>query len=564
MLLELKVSNFAIIENLQIEFDKGLNILSGETGAGKSVLLKSLSLLMGIKGSVEQIRSGANQASIEGSFDLKDRKDIMKHLTDMGIEADDGILVVRRVLSEDKSKVYLNGTLSTLQTLRDIVAPLIDLAGSHAPLIEMTGQHENRNLLSRSYHLDLLDQYAGVWEQRHQYTEIYDTWVALKGNIEKFKRESQEKSQRLDFLKFQRDEIAALDLSPGEDVNIEAELKRLKNSSRLTDFVSLVETSVYSADDSASSRIKMIVKRGQDLLQWDPTLATKLENLSQAQALIEDFVYEISQSFANLESDPNRMDNLQERLSGLRKLQKKYGTSVDEILQALLKMETEISALENSDNHLAQMLTDLDLKEKELKTRALNMHKRRKEGSKLLAASVNDELADLNMKGVLFHVDLQPRTELNATGLTEAEFQSQTSPKDPPRALNKFASGGELSRILLALKRVVGASKWPRTYLFDEVDTGVSGTTAEKVGRKLKSIAKGQQVICITHLPQVAAFGDQHFSIQKSPAKNSASMEVRKLLKKDRIEEIARLISGQKITKTSLAHAEELIQSATL
>jgi len=255
---------------------------------------------------------------------------------------------------------------------------------------------------------------------------------------------------------------------------------------------------------------------------------------------------------------------LQERLSDLRKLQKKYGPSVDEILQALLKMETEISALENADNHLEQMRANLAKMETDLHKRALDMHKRRKEGVKLLISSVNSELADLNMKGVLFHVDIQQRADLASTGVSDVEFQSQTSPKDPPRPLSKFASGGELSRILLSLKRVVGASKWPRTYLFDEVDTGVSGTTAEKVGKKLRSIAKGQQVICITHLPQVAAFGDQHFFIQKGAGKESVSMEVVKLLKKDRVEELARLISGEKITKTSLAHAEELLKSATL
>ena len=562
MLQELKVSNFAIIENLQIEFGNGLNILSGETGAGKSVLLRSLSLLMGLKGSSEQIRSGSTQASIEGSFDLRGRKDIQKHLAELGIETEDGSLVVRRVLSEDKSKVYLNGTLSTLNTLRDVVAPLIDLAGSHAPLIEMTGQHENRNLLSRAYHLDLHDQYAGVWDLRHAYGTIYEEWFELKNKIETFTRESQEKAQRLDFLKFQRDEIAALDLAPGEDLELEADIKRLKNSSKLTGFVEQAEDVLTGDDDSAVARIKTIFKRGLETAQLDPSLQDKLPSLTQAQNLLEDFVYDLRQSISKLDAEPGRLDSLQERLSDLRKLQKKYGPSVDDIIAALLKLETEISSLENSDEHISEMRAELEKKEKDLWKRALDMHKRRTEGAKLLRNSVNEELGDLNMKGVLFHVEIKERNELSATGTSDVEFQSQTSPKDPPRPLAKFASGGELSRILLSLKRVVGASKWPRTYLFDEVDTGVSGETAEKVGRKLKSIAKGQQVICITHLPQVAAFGDQHFFIQKSPGKNSVSMEVIKLLKKDRTQEIARLISGEKITKTSLAHAQELLTSA--
>ncbi|MFN7729988.1 MAG: DNA repair protein RecN [Bdellovibrio sp.] len=562
MLQELKVSNFAIIENLQIEFGPGLNILSGETGAGKSVLLKSLSLLMGLKGSSEQIRSGCTQASIEGSFDLRSRKDIQKHLTEVGIEIEDGTLVVRRVLGEDKSKVYLNGNLSTLNTLRDIVAPLIDLAGSHAPLIEMTGQHDNRNLLSKGYHLDLLDQYTGVWDLRHAYFATYLEWAELKNKIETFARESQEKSQRLDFLKFQRDEIVSLDLSPGEDVELEAEIKRLKNSSKLTGFVDTAESALASDDDSAIARIKTIFKRGTETALLDPSLAEKIPALTQAQALLEDFVYELRQSMSSLDSEPGRLDSLQERLSDLRKLQKKHGQSVDDILTALLKLETEIAALENSDEHLEVMRADLAKQEKDLWKKAADMHKRRSEGAKLLRSSVNEELSDLNMKGVQFHVEIKTKQELSQTGTSDVEFQSQTSPKDPPRPLSKFASGGELSRILLSLKRVVGASKWPRTYLFDEVDTGGSGETAEKVGRKLKSIANGQQVICITHLPQVAAFGDQHFFIQKSPVKNSVSMEVLKLLKKDRTQEIARLISGEKITKTSLAHAQELLSMA--
>ena len=242
MLLELKVSNFAIIENLHITFKDGLNILSGETGAGKSVLLKSLSLLMGGKGSSDTIRTGASQATIEGSFDISKRADIQNNLKDMGIDIDEDTLIVRRVLSSgDKSKVYLNGSLSTLNSLRDVVAPLVELAGHSAPLIEMTGQHENRNLMSKAYHLDLLDQYAGTWDKRLLFTEKYNRYYGIFEEIKKLESDAKQKTQRLDFLIYQRDEIANLDLSPGEDLELEVEVKKLKNSTRIGSFVDQAE-----------------------------------------------------------------------------------------------------------------------------------------------------------------------------------------------------------------------------------------------------------------------------------------------------------------------------------
>lgn len=563
MLLELKVSNFAIIENLHVSFKEGLNIMSGETGAGKSVLLKSLSLLMGGKGSSDTIRTGATQATIEGSFDISSRPDIQKMLHDMGIEADENTLIVRRVLSAgDKSKVYLNGSLNTLNSLRDIVAPMVELAGHSAPLIEMTGQHENRNLMSKHYHLDLLDQYAGTWDKRLLFTEKFNRYHAIFAEIKKLESDAKQKAQRLDFLTYQRDEIAKLDLSPGEDHELEVEVKKLKNSNRIGAFVDQAESALYTDDDSAISRLNAILKKGLEISNVDPQIAAKLENLEQAKTLIDESIYDLRQYANKIDADPQRLEEAESRLSDLRKLQKKYGATVDDILKALMEMEIEISNLQNSESRVETLKKEASVILKELETLGADLHKRRQKGAELLADSVNAELLDLNMKGVTFHVMTEKLQELASTGLSDVEFLSQTSSKDAKRPLAKFASGGELSRILLSLKRVVGSSNQPRTYLFDEVDTGVSGETAEKVGRKLRTIAKGQQVVCVTHLPQVAAFGDIHFFIQKSPQKDSVSMVVSELKQKDRVQEIARLISGEKISKTSLAHAEQLLAEA--
>lgn len=560
MLLELKVSHFAIIDNIHIEFGPGLNILSGETGAGKSILLKSLGLLMGAKGSVESIRTGHDQASIEGSFDLSQRPDLRERLKELGIPFEDDLLVVRRVLSEGKSRVYLNGSLSPLNTLRDLVSPLIEVAGQSAPLIEMTGQFENRNLLSKSYHLDLLDQYTGGWDLRSQYGRVYQKWQDVLEQIENFRKAAQDKAQRLDFLRYQRNEIAELDLSAGEDQDMELELKRLKGSTKLVQFVEWAEESLDGPDDSSIQRLQKVLQRAHELSGNDPSLAQKTEQLAQAKTMIEDSLYELRSMVSKIENDSGRLEELEQRFSQIRKLQKKYGGGVDDILKALREMETEIAQLENSESHLQELELQANGLEKDLKKMATELSKRRLGGSQVLANSVNAELKDLNMKGVTFHVEVTKLPRLTATGSDEVEFQTQSSKQDPKRPLAKVASGGELSRILLSLKQIMGAGQFPRTYLFDEVDTGVSGETAEKVGRKLKGIAKAQQVICVTHLPQVAASGDVHFYIQKNPRTSSVKMEVTRLQKKERVHEIARLISGEKITKTSLAHAEELLR----
>jgi DNA repair protein RecN (Recombination protein N) len=560
MLLELKVSNFAIIDNVHIPFRQGLNIMSGETGAGKSILLKSLGLLMGDKATSDSVRTGSEFAVIEGSFDLSTRPDIRGRLDEMGIDSTDDHMVVRRIVSTtNKSRVYINGALSTLSGLREVVSPLVEVAGSAVPLIEMTGQHENRNLLSRSYHLDLLDQYAGVWKKRGEFVEAYRRSQELVREIDEIRQESRSRAQRLDFLIYQRDEIRALNLRPGEEEEIENETRRLKYSAKLNSFVEQAENLLYNDDDSVTSRLHYLMQRAAELKTMDPELLTKLEPLSQAKTLISEVSYDLRDYLKSLEADPTRLEELQSRLSSLRQLQKKYGATANEILEALTQIEEEVHLLENSDEVLSAKEAELASLDKTLRALAKDMHTRRANSAKLLESGINEELKDLNMKGVTFIVSVEWSEDLSSSGQSLVEFMTRSSKADAPRPLAKFASGGELSRILLSMKQVVGAGQFPRTYLFDEVDAGVSGPTAEKVGRKLKRMATGQQVICVTHLPQVASYGDVHFFIQKGAAKKGLQTEVVELRKDDRVQEIARLISGEKISKTSLAHAAQLL-----
>ena len=569
MLIELKVRNFAIIDKIDVEFQTGFNVLSGETGSGKSLMLKSLALLMGGKSSPDTIKSGESQATVEGAFELSDRSDIHQILEALGLDTPEKLLVVRRIISKDgKNRVYINGSLATLTQLKDIVCPLIEVTGRStddgeplSPLIEMTSQHENRNLQSKAYHLDLIDQYLGLFPKRQELSALVSDIAELKQEIQELESKSMEKAQRLDFLSFQRDEISSVKLSPGDEVDLKNRADILRNSEKLRGFSNSAEAVLYSDDESALVRLHRVIQEAGEFVKLDGRIKELVENLSQAKTLIEESTYELRNFSKGFESNDDELADAESKLSELRKLQKKYGTSVDDILMTLKSIESEIENLENSEVLIEDQRKQLTKLEGEALKIAKNLHNKRVKGTNTLLTSVQAELKDLNMKGLIFGVTLE-ECELNSSGITNAEFTIQSTKTDTPRALAKFASGGELSRILLSLKRVIGLSDRPRTYLFDEVDAGVSGVTAEKVGRKLKSISKGQQVICVTHLPQVAAFADSHFVINKTAEKDKVQMSVDALVKKARIEEVARMISGEKITKTSLAHAKELIEQA--
>lgn len=566
MLTELNVSQFAIIENLQIEFRHGLNIISGETGAGKSVLLRSLSLLMGAKASSEFIRTGSNQALIEGCFDLSLRPDIVARLEKIDIPPlNQNELIVRRIIGPgDKNKVYLNGSLSSVSILRDIVAPLIEVAGKNAPLIELTGQHENKNLLTKSYHLDLLDQFAKTWPLRGEYEALWEEQSKILAQMNELEVKCQLGHQRLDFLLFQRDEIKQFPLIEGEEHDLELRVKKLKNKQRISQFYQSAITALDNDDESIILHLQKVLQRGYEVAGLDNSLQEKLKSLESALSLIQDTSMELKKSLDELNNEDEDSEALEARLSQWRKLQKKYGPDVATVLKSLSLIESEIDEIQNGE----LLINQLKKKQTEVQHQLLQIgnqiHLKRVKLSKDLIKNVNEHLKDLNMKGVTFDIHIQKLDTPHATGITEVEFLSQTSPQDPPKPLSKVASGGELSRILLSLKCVLGTSTFPRTYLFDEVDTGVSGNTAEKVARKLKQISQGQQVICVTHLPQVAAMGDHHFSILKSPTKNSVQMEIQLLEGKNRVQEIARLISGETITATSIAHAKELLSHSEL
>ncbi len=557
MLTELKVSHFAIIDKIHIHFNEGLNILSGETGAGKSILIKSLGLLMGAKSSSQDIRSNKNSATIEGAFEIIDRPDIIEKLEYMGIENDESKLIVRRVIQKNgKSKVYLNGHLSTVSDLRKIVFPLVTLGNpTEAPLVEITGQHENKDLMSLSYQMDTLDQFCGNTKLRDEIKSIYEQIIDLKNKKQELEERSKQREQQIDFLEFQIQEIESLQITEKEDEELIEKIKDLKNQENWQEWIHESIDYLHESDRSALALIKKILRKAPD----HSSVFDIKQSLEEASTLLEDAAFQLQSKLDSNDRTDESLEDLEDRLSRIRKLQKRFGSTVSEILISLKEMKNEHRELSNLSDTLEKIDSEIEVKNSEYKKVADKLHKKREAGAGLLAKEVNKELLDLNMKGLEFLVSVEIQEENMSTGFDRVSFKTQTGKKDKAFELSKAASGGELSRILLSLKQVIGANQFPRTFLFDEVDTGVSGPTAEKVGAKLKNLAKFQQVICVTHLPQVASFGDYHFYIEKQPTKGSVEMSVILLEKQQRIEEIARLISGEKITKTSLAHAKELL-----
>ena len=565
MLTSLRVHNFAIINELSLDFQPGLNIITGETGSGKSLLIKSLSLLMGEKGHSDYIKYGCSEARVEGRFDISKRPDIGKRLQQFGLTEEGAMpddLIVRRILSGEKNKTYINDQSVTLQTLRQLVFPLLDLTSQSAPLIEITGQFDNKNLLNKSFHLEILDSVTVFDMLLKKYRDTFASYQKTLEQITQHLENYQANQQQKDFIAFQIQEIVSAQLKPQEDQTLETAIKQLKNQHRLQHFYDEAK-SLFDFDDHQSllAPLRRLLKKQSEISTLDPNLTPWFQQLSTNIEGLNELAFQLEQLQNSHEALPESLDELQERLSLIRKLQKKYGPTIEDIFRYQSEREKQAQSLEHFEKQWTLLQAQKKELEQQLQPLAQELHLRRQQASEKLAQQVNQELLSLNMKGVTFHIELRALNQFNAHGSSEAEFQARASSELPWMPLNKVASGGELSRILLALKVVAKNEIHARTYLFDEVDSGVSGKTAEKVGRKLQQVSKNHQVICVTHLPQVASFAEAHFVIEKDP---DSAQQVRAIALEShlRTQEVARLLSGEKITTTSLKQARELIQQA--
>ncbi len=548
-LIELTVKNFILVESIELQFAEGLNIITGETGAGKSLLVGAINLLTG--GKVDwDIVSGTEKSEIIGVFEITTRA--REILEDMGIESDEEI-IIRRVLNPNqrKSRSYVNMIPVTQQFLRALTSALVDIHG----------QHVHQSLFDVSTHLQYLDKFAGNEELRERLKKAYNELMELKRRYQAELKEVEETEKVRDFLEFQLKELEDAELKIGEEEELEERIKVLSNLETLRSGISEAMKFLYEDDDSAYSKLTHATGILQDLSRIDQEFNKDVESLEEILIGVEDIWRRLLDYFKKLESEPEELDRLMARLSKINRLKEKYKTDIKGLLKILDETKEKLSKVEIRDELLRKLKSELNEKEKEVKKIALELSKSRKDAAGKFEKLVMEELAALGMPRAVFVVDFKEK-EIDETGMDEVEFLITTNPGESPRPIRKIASGGELSRVMLALKTVLSDIDDIPTLIFDEIDVGIGGRIAEVVGKKLKAISERRQVIAITHLPQIAVYGDKHFVVEKESIGDKTVTHVREVKGDERVREIARMLAGEKITESSINHALELLKSA--
>ncbi|MBF0328407.1 MAG: DNA repair protein RecN [Nitrospirae bacterium] len=556
MLRELYIKNFTIIDDISLRFEEGFNVLTGETGAGKSIVVDAIGLLLGGKASQDMIKSGAKEAVIEASFDESE----LPELLELSIESEAGLALRRNLSSQGKGKSYANDLSVSIQTLLNIGRKLVDIHG----------QHDQQGLLKKETHLQFLDSFAGILGEVEKHRLLYAEATEIRNELQILKTKIQERSQRIEFLNFQINEIDAAGLKDGEKESIEEERRILLNAGKLKELSENAYVMLYGGDNDCSSQLAAALSCAKDISQIDSDAAEFRQLLEAAAPLIKDASSLIRDIKDKYDIDPKKLDILEERLDLLKKLAKKYGPGTDEILAFREKAAAELEGLTQIEDRLESLAERLAAYEERLNASARKLSGKRRDAAKKVETATVEELHQLGFPKAEFGVDISEKTEVSDTGQDDVEFLFSANPGEPARPLYKVASGGELSRIMLALKcieiqRMSGKKKNKgsaglKTLIFDEVDSGIGGVTAQHVGRRLRAIAEAYQVLCITHLPQIAAMASTHLRVEKSTGKDGVKVSVKKLSKDERKTEIARMLSGN-ITDNSLKHAAELLES---
>ena len=568
MLAELRLENYAVIDNVAVEFASGLNLLTGETGAGKSIVIDALALLLGAKASTDIIRSGAERAVVSAVFDVDagTEKTVARILESNGIDAADESLILRReVATGGKGRVYINNQPATVGVLRQL-APY--LAIIHA-------QNESLVSFDAAARRDLLDAYAGT--QRDATGEAFARWKHIAGRIEELEQGEQDRLRSLDLWTFQKREIEAAKPHAGEDERLESEKRVLANAEKIYGAAMNAFDLLYEGNASTSSSLRSAQKHIEELSRYEPKFREALAAIETARISVEDVGATLRDYAGGIQASPEHLAEVEERLALLDRLKRKYGPTLEDVIRCGDEVSRKLSEMENKDEVLGQLRRELAQAAQEYLEAARSVSKRRYEGARKLEKVVEAEINDLAMKAG-FHIEVSGSDEegnWTASGFDEVVYLISTNPGEPMCPLEQIASGGELSRVMLALKASVEASagakkanvaRTPassarRTLAFDEIDTGIGGRAAEAVGKKLKALSKGNQVLCVTHLPQIATFADHHYVIEKRVSGERAKTTVRLITGEDRTEEVARMLSGAKLTETSRKHAEQMLKA---
>lgn len=547
MLSELRIKNFAIIDSLSAGFGPGLNVLTGETGAGKSIIVDAFGLTLGERAQTDMVKTGKDETVVEALFDLVDLT-VHPLLERLGIRPEEG-LILRRVLSaQGKSRAYINDSMVNAQSLSEFGRSLVDI---HS-------QHEHQSLLSTDNQKTLLDAYGKLMADRTSLEEQFRKVQVLRNDITSIKSTLREKEQRTDLLKFQINEIDSAALKPGEKEMLIEEKTILSNSARLNELTDAAYSNLYGIDGSAYEKLSAAVSALKEVSTIDHNADALLVLLEEAKPLIEDAAASLRNYRDRYDIDPDRLNTVEERVETIKKLEKKYGDDIEGILKYRDNSAYELQGLVLSDEKLKVLENELLHEEALLYDLAGKLTGKRKAVAVKIEEAVKGSLKELAMEKAAFRVEIKPAA-LSSTGMDHIEFLFSANVGEPPKPLNKTASGGELSRIMLALKETLAEVDNIPVLIFDEVDAGIGGRTAESVGASLKKLSKKHQVLCITHLPQIAARADNHIMIEKIQKKDGVYVKLKKLSAKEREEEIARMLSG-KVTDISLSHARELLE----
>ena len=558
MLSELSVKNFALIEKLNIEFKSGLTVFTGETGAGKSIILDALDILMGARAYTEIIRTNKKSAYIEALFHPNKKDEINQILKQNGIEAEDDMLLISREINQDgRNKGRINGQLVTVSLIQEI-APF---------LVDVHGQHEQQSLLNDDTHLMILDQYIknDINELKNEIKEDYKNINKLKSKLNSIDIDEQSRARKIDLYKFQIDEIKKAELEPNEDEELFKEYKKLSNLEDIYALLGEIDNLISSSDynqEGMMDKIGHYMKSLEEYTDYDDKLNNFHQIIRDVYYMLEELSFDLDDYITNVEFDQNRLSQVEERLDLINKLKRKYGDSIEEIIEYKEDLEEKLNNLKNQTEHIQQLKQDLEKLHKKYDKKAKELSKLRKKFAQDFTLDIEDELKDLAMKKAKLKVEFNNKKR-SEDGIDDIRFLISTNPGEDLKPLSKIISGGELSRIMLAFKNIMADIDRVETIVFDEVDKGIGGKTAQKMAEKLYRISKKRQVICVSHLPQVASMGDNHYYINKSTGQDKKTVtNIKGLDQDDIIKELARMLGGVKLTDTTKSHAREMLEMA--
>ncbi|MGB8509489.1 MAG: DNA repair protein RecN [Pyrinomonadaceae bacterium] len=565
MLTLLNISNFALISELRVEFDGGLNLLTGETGSGKSIIVDALGVLIGGRFSPDVVRAAATHASVEGLFTLGQHAEVEALLAEAGLEAHGGgeiELVIRRELSNRRSRIFVNNKLATV-TLLNKLRPF---------LVDIHGQGDQQTLFDPGTHLELLDSFAGLTEARRELAARYGRWSQLRRELQSLSRDEAEKLRLTDTLRFQVGELEAAQLVAGEEESLEAERRRLNNLEKLTALCADACDVTYEQDDSTVARLSQLERQIAELSKYEAEYGNYIEGIKSARSLLEDFSLTLREFANRLTYSPARLAEIDGRLVEIARLKRKYGGSIESALKHLNDARERLSQLDRSDELMQELSAQLATARASYLDTAFDIQRERLKTARRLKRSVESALKEVALEHARFEARVTSPAEaelragdsandFDARGVDAVEFYFSANPGEPTRPLSKVASGGEASRLMLVLKTIASPSRFPRTIVFDEVDAGIGGGVSEAVGFKLRALSRSSQVLCVTHQAQIAKFADTHIRVDKRGVEGRTEVYVERLDSRRRVDEIARMLTGAKITDAARRHAREMLKA---